>query len=187
MPEDYRSRLPNELPPAPHADALISDHFRFGHLTHSETAERHAIDNDFEARSHLEAAIHLARNVLQPVRDAFGPFVPNSVYRSQALERALKHRPPEWISNSQHSRGEAADIEIPGLSTLELARWVERHLEYDQLICECHDPTQGPNSGWVHVSLAPPGSVNRRESLSYVMDLEAGEYVYVPELVESLA
>ena len=72
---------------------------------------------------------------------------------------------------------------IPGIATLELARWVARHLEYDQLICECYDPAKGPSSGWVHVSLRPPGSgENRRQLLSYIFDHDRRSYVYVDGL-----
>ena len=65
----------------------------------------------------------LSRHVLQPIRDAFGSFTPNSVYRGQALERALKNKPATWLSTSQHATGEACDIEIVGMATLELAAW----------------------------------------------------------------
>ena len=125
--------------------------------------------------------IHLARHVLQPVRDAFGSFTPNSVYRSQSLERALKNKPATWLSTSQHATGEACDIEIVGMATLELAAWARDHLaDFDQIICECYDPRQGPNSGWVHVSLKAPGSgANRRQCLSYVADPASGRLVYV--------
>jgi len=167
------------LPPR----ALIAPNFRAYELTQSELATRRGIANGFESEQHLRSAIHLARQVLQPVRDALGAFTPNSVYRSQALERALKNKPATWLSTSQHTRGEACDIEIVGMPTLALAAWVRDHLpDYDQIICECHDPRQGPNSGWVHVSLKAPGQgSNRRQCLSYVPDAN-GRLVYVAGL-----
>lgn len=163
--------------------ALIAPNFRVYELTRSELASRRGIANAFASAAHLQAAIHLARQVLQPVRDAFGAFTPNSVYRSQALERALKGKPATWLSTSQHACGEACDIEIAGLPTLELARWAEKHLaDFDQIICECYDPAQGPNSGWLHVSLKPPGGANRRQCLSYVRDPASGRLRYVAGL-----
>ena len=153
-------------------------------LTRSDLAVRRGIDNAFECDDHLQAAVFLARQVLQPVRDAFGPLTPNSVYRSQALERSLKRKPSRWISNSQHARGEACDIEVPGVSTLELARWCADNLpSFDQIICERYDPAQGPNSGWVHVSIRPPwlpswGMGNRRQRLSYIRGAD-GQFAYV--------
>lgn len=162
---------------------LIAPNFRAYELTQSDLASRRGISNGFDSEQHLRSAIHLARKVLQPVRDAFGAFTPNSVYRSQALERTLKNKPATWVSTSQHARGEACDIEIVGKPTLELAAWARDHLDdFDQIICECFDPRQGPNSGWVHISLKAPGQgTNRRQCLSYVPDA-SGRLVYVPGL-----
>ena len=164
--------------------ALIAPNFRVYELSKSELASRRGIANGFASAAHLHAAIHLARHVLQPVRDAFGAFTPNSVYRSQALERALKNKPATWLSTSQHARGEACDIEIVGMATLALANWARDHLaDFDQIICECYDPRQGPNSGWVHISLKLPGQgTNRRQCLSYVADPASGRLVYVTGL-----
>ena len=136
----------------------------------------------------MRAAVHLCRNVLQPLRDQFGRFSPNSVYRCQALERALKKKPAGWTSPSQHTVGEACDVEIPGLATLELAQWAAEHLPFDQIICECYDPAKGPNSGWVHISLrAPGGAPNRRELKSYIYDRRTGAYAYAAGLRPTLA
>lgn len=68
----------------------VSQYLKFYELTASETAERLAIDNRFSRVAEVRAAVHLCRNVLQPIRDKFGRFTPNSVFRSQELERALK-------------------------------------------------------------------------------------------------
>jgi uncharacterized protein YcbK (DUF882 family) len=164
--------------------SLIAPNFRAYELTQSELAARQGIPNGFANEQHLRAAIHLARQVLQPVRAAFGSFTPNSVYRSQALERALKNKPATWVSTSQHARGEACDLEIVGMATLELAAWARDNLDdFDQIICECYDPSKGPNSGWVHVSLCLPGQgSNRRQCLSYVPDPASGRLVYVDGL-----
>lgn len=164
--------------------ALIAPNFRVYELTRSDLAARQGINNSLASEAELRAAIHLARHVLQPVRDQFGSFSPNSVYRSQALERALKNKPATWLSTSQHTRGEACDIEITGMATLELAIWARDHLaDFDQIICECYDPAKGPNSGWVHISLkAPGGAANRKQCLSYVRDKASGRLVYVTGL-----
>ena len=164
--------------------ALIAPNFRVYELSKSDLASRRGIDNGFASEPQLHAAIHLARHVLQPIRDAFGSFTPNSVYRSQALERVLKNKPATWLSTSQHAKGEACDIEIVGMATLELASWARDHLaDFDQIICECYDPRQGPNSGWVHISLKAPGQgTNRRHCLSYVTDPTSGRLVYVTGL-----
>jgi hypothetical protein len=167
---------------------LVAPNFRFHELTRSELASRRGIDNAFPGEREMRAAVHLAREVLQRVRDAWGSFTPNSVFRGQALERALKGRPSSWVSTSQHTQGCACDIEIPGTSTLELARWAADNLPaFDQIICECYDPRKGPNSGWVHVSLRAPGQGdNRRRLLSYIRDPRTGRMTYVEGLRESV-
>jgi len=89
----------------------------------------------------------------------------------------LKRKPAGWISTSQHTQGCACDVEIVGKSTLDLARWAADNLpDYDQIICECFDSREGPNSGWVHISLKAPGQgVNRKELLSYIRNGSGGK------------
>lgn len=176
----------NAYPANAAPDDQVSANFKFYELTRSETATRLRIDNSFPGERELRAAVYLCRNVLQPVREALGRFSPNSLFRSQQLECALKKKRSDWTSKSQHTLGQACDIEIPGMPTLELAAWITKHLKFDQVICECYDPAKGPNSGWVHVSIVPPGlGYNRMASLSYVVDPASGKYVYVKGLKET--
>ncbi len=167
----------------------VARYFKLYELTKSETADRQRIDNRIPTDEVLRSAVNLARQVLDPLREAFGSYSPNSVFRSQALERALKNKPSSWMSTSQHTLGWACDVEIVAKPTLELAQWCARHLaQFDQIICECYDPRKGPNSGWVHVSLVPPGrGSNRRQSLSYVVDPRTGRLAYVNGLQASVA
>jgi zinc D-Ala-D-Ala carboxypeptidase len=54
-------------------------------------------------------------------------------------------------ATSQHCKGEAVDMEVPGVPNYELAKWIQDNLEFDQLILEFY--TSGiPDSGWVHCS-----------------------------------
>jgi len=177
----------SEFPVDAEPEDRVSADFKFYELTSSETAARQGIDNSFPSPVEARAAVFLCRQVMQPVRDHFDvPMTPNSVYRSQALDRALKGMPTDWVSPSQHTLGQACDIEVPGVSNRELAAWVIGSLAFDQIILECYDAAKGPNSGWVHVSLRPPGTqTNRREILSYVRDPRTGKYVYVRRLRES--
>ena len=165
----------------------IAPNFRLYELSVSELADRRGIDNRIRDDAVLRAAVYLARTVLQPTRDAFKGYTPNSVYRSQALECELKKKPAGWISTSQHTEGRACDVEIVAQPTLALAAWCRDNLPaFDQIICECYDPRRGPNSGWVHVSVLPPGAgTNRREVLSYVLDERSQRLVYVRGLQAS--
>lgn len=139
----------------------LSDHFTLGELTRSETAERRGIDNS--APPDLVPKLErLCAKILEPVREHFGrPFRPNSGYRCSELNNAIG-----GSARSQHCQGEAVDIEIPGISNMDLALWIRDTLEFDQLILECYRPGE-PISGWVHISLKEEGEVNRSDVLTY--------------------
>lgn len=158
----------------------ISENFTLHELVRSDIATRRGIKNQFVTDKQLQNAVYLCRNILEPIRINFGSFTPNSVYRSHAVERVLKGRPQSWVSRSQHTRGEAADIEIPGLRNLELAHWINKHLKFDQLILEMYTPGE-PKSGWVHVSLCRDR--NREQVLSYIK--QNGVYIYAPGIAIS--
>ena len=71
-------------------------------------------------------------------------------------------------------------------TNMKLARWVRDNLEFDQLILECYSAEEGPNSGWVHISVRPPGhGNNRKQILSYVKNPQTRKFEYVQELVET--
>jgi zinc D-Ala-D-Ala carboxypeptidase len=150
----------------------LSKNFTLTEFTKSQTALRLGIDNT-PSDEHLAAAKLLFENVVQPVRDHFGPTVINSGYRGPALNEAIG-----GAATSQHCRGEAVDIECPGVPNHEVAEWIQNNLEYDQLILEFY--TLGiPDSGWVHVSYIPEG--NRKQSLTAVK--QDGKTVYLQGLI----
>ena len=89
----------------------------------------------------------LCEKVLEPIRAHFGrPVRVNSGYRGPQVNRSVGSKP-----TSQHAKGEAADIEIDGVSNAELAKWIRDNLAFDQLILEAYRPGVA-GSGWVHVS-----------------------------------
>ena len=49
-------------------------------------------------------------------------------------------------------------------SNLELAKWIAKNLEFDQLLLEFYKPDD-PHAGWVHVSYVSPEE-NRNEILT---------------------
>jgi zinc D-Ala-D-Ala carboxypeptidase len=136
----------------------LSENFTMAEFTKSQTAERKGIDNTPQGE-HLEAAKALFENVVQKVRDHFGPTVINSGYRSPELNEAVG-----GSSKSQHCKGEAVDIEVPGVANADLANWIVDNLEFDQVILEFYTPGI-PDSGWVHVSYKADGD-NRRSILT---------------------
>jgi hypothetical protein len=80
--------------------------------------------------------------------------------------------------NSDHTRGQAADIEIPGVANAELAEWIRDNLEFRQLILEFYTPGI-PDSGWVHVSYVAED--NKKEVLTATK--KDGKTVYLQGLV----
>jgi hypothetical protein len=128
----------------------LSPHFHLSEFTASQTATRLMIDN-IPGPDEIAAMKLLCRKVLEPVRENYGkPVIISSGYRSEELNRALM-----GSRSSQHIRGQAVDFEIAGLSNLTICRWMERRLNYDQLILEFYTPGE-PASGWVHVSYREP-------------------------------
>jgi len=151
----------------------LSKNFTLQEYTKSQTATRKGLDNT-PGEEHLASAKLLFENVVQKVRDHFGVTVINSGYRGPALNTAVG-----GSSNSQHCKGEAVDIECPGTSNYDVAKWIEDNLDFDQLILEFI--TLGiPDSGWVHVSYKSEG--NRKQSLTAMK--ENGKTVYKPELIQ---
>lgn len=138
----------------------LSEHFTLAEAESSQSAARLGIDNTCPQALHGNL-IRVAAFVLEPVRAQFGvPFSPTSWFRSKALNKAIG-----GSAKSQHCRGEAVDLKLPGVDTFTLAAWVAQELDFDQLILECYRPGQ-PNSGWVHVSMVE-GHLNRGECLTY--------------------
>jgi len=137
----------------------LSDHFSLAEFTKSQTAERKGIDNT-PTQDHIERMKILCVSVLEPIRTEFDkPIMINSGYRSPDLCEAIGSK-----STSQHAKGEAADIEIPGVDNAELAKYIQDNLNFDQLILECY--TGDPSSGWVHVSYVGLHA-NRKDVLTY--------------------
>ena len=151
----------------------LSKNFSLQEYTKSQTATRQGLDNT-PNEDHMASAKLLFENVVQKVRDHFGVTVINSGYRGPALNTAVG-----GSSNSQHCKGEAVDIECPGTSNYDVAKWIEDNLDFDQLILEFI--TLGiPDSGWVHVSYKSEG--NRKQSLTAMK--ENGKTVYKSKLIQ---
>lgn len=123
----------------------LSPHFTLEELTRtSQTALQ--VKNRAEAQAFLTSLAELAA-LLEVVRVHFGkPLKVNSGFRGPSVNAAT----PGASKTSQHMRGEAADIEIPGVDDAELHRWIVRDsgLKFGQCILE-----RPPGRSWVHVSI----------------------------------
>ncbi len=107
----------------------ITKNFSWEEFERSNKAAELGIDNTIPDENVADNIRALVSNVLQPLRDACGhPLRVNSGYRSKILNKAVK-----GAANSQHTRGEAADIHEDNPFTL---AWIVLHigLPFDQLI-----------------------------------------------------
>ncbi len=136
----------------------ISKNFTLDELIVSATANQLNIINapGVEEVCNMCALVH---HVLQPLRNAMGEQIKiGSGYRSPRLNRAVG-----GVSNSQHVKGEAADLCIDGdkVKGKRWFEWIKSHCDFDQLIWEHNSK----GSYWVHVSYRSDGK-NRKNIVS---------------------
>ena len=134
-------------------------HFTISELLKSDTALKHSLWNGApkEAEENLRS---LVEQVLDPLRERYGkPIRVTSGYRCPKLNNLVGGAP-----NSQHMRGEAADIVANNPEdNLLLGRLIEALGKFDQLIYEQCDRKGNPR--WIHVSYKPNGW-NRKQVLT---------------------
>ena len=133
----------------------LSENFTLEELIRSNTAERMGIDNVPKDEKVVENLRSLCLEVLQPLRDYVGaPVHINSGYRCPELNMAVG-----GVKNSQHCRGEAADIQIVSPKQgREWAAWIEDNCRFDQMLLE-----RNKNGAvWLHVSCKRDASKNRQ-------------------------
>ncbi len=124
---------------------LLSPHFCLYELTRSGVAADHDIANRPDAQQ-TAALTALCQHVLEPLRQRFGPIVISSGFRTPRVNRLIRGA----AANSQHLRGEAADIVVGTPERGEaLFCYIRDHLDFDQLIWE---PIGAPVPRWIHVS-----------------------------------
>jgi hypothetical protein len=134
----------------------MAKYFTISELTHSGEASRRGIDNT--PPPDVKVKINsLINNLLDPVRKEYGsPIIVNSGFRSPVLNRAVG-----GVANSQHVKGEAADITTGTISGNKLLfRMIQEmqkdgSIQFDQLIDE-------KGYSWLHVSYS---SSNRNQVL----------------------
>ena len=119
-----------------------------------------------EALSNIE---FLVKNLLQPLRDAFGkPIRITSGYRSVEVNKAVG-----GSKTSQHTKGEAVDI--VSNDNKQLFDLIKNNFNFDQLIWEYGTDEQ---PAWVHVSLKKTG--NRKQVMRAITN-KLGKTLYVVE------
>ena len=151
----------------------LTKNFSLHELTKSETAARYDMENN-PGPAEIANLTELAGEVLQPIRDHFQKGVHiNSGFRHPDVNAKVG-----GSRTSDHCKGVAADLEIPGVANAELAEWIKANLEFTQLILEFYTPGI-PDSGWVHVSYDPK---NLKKQVMTATK-QNGKTVYLPGLV----
>lgn len=133
---------------------MATEHFTMSEMLRSDTAIRKRIWNGAtrEQEANLQA---LMSAVLEPLRKAYGKaIVVSSGFRNQQVNKLVG-----GASNSQHLKGEAADLDAGSKEeNRKLALLVvELGLPFDQMIDE-------KNYAWIHVSYKRVGD-NRGQIL----------------------
>lgn len=127
----------------------LTEHFNLCEFTRSATADKLHIDNTIPEEL-IPNLKNLCEQVLEPLREHFDtPVIISSGYRCPQLNKAVG-----GVPNSQHLKGEAADIILPH-STLNTKHstlndwflWIIENACFDQLIWE-----KKGSSRWIHVS-----------------------------------
>ena len=155
-------------------DLRLSPHFTLREFEQSATAKKYGIDNTVPSK-YVLVLQQLCKEVLEPLRSFVGkPIVISSGYRCNQLNVKVG-----GAYASQHTLGEAADIQLPLTSytawddnqrhtDLETARkwfdWLERHVDFDQLILE----TANGKDYWIHVSCRRNRRANRHQVIRYL-------------------
>lgn len=138
----------------------LTTHFTLEELCYSRTAQKMSIPNTPDI-TQIQNLKYLAENILEPLRVyAKQPIHINSGFRTPALNNAIG-----GARNSQHMKGEAADIRIPDITKgKQLFNYIRDNLNYDQLIWE-HNKY---NNYWIHVSIKR-NEQNRKQVISSML------------------
>ena len=151
----------------------ISEHLDLSELIRSESAKRNGISN-MPIEAHIANLKLLAEKVFEPIRNNFRcPVHISSGYRSAELNKAVG-----GATTSQHSSGEAIDIDMDGspngVTNKMIFDYIKKNLDFDQLIWEFGS---AENPDWVHVSYESTGKQRKQVLKAYK---ENGKTHYKP-------
>lgn len=155
-------------------DLQLTPHFTLKEFEKSATAAANGINNSVPSR-YIPVLQQLCQEVLEPLRSYVGqPIIISSGYRCNQLNIKVG-----GAYASQHTLGEAADIQLPLTSytawddnkrhtDMETAHkwfdWLERNTDFDQLILE----TANGKDFWIHVSCRKNRKKNRHQVIRYL-------------------
>ena len=123
----------------------LSRYFTQNEFEFSQTAQNRGISNRMNFEQ-IDNAKHLCENVLDPVREKFGPLRISSGFRNVKLNKLIG-----GSRNSNHLWGKAADFSYASISDVDVALWIIGNLKFDKLILEYFNSNDF-GEGWIHVS-----------------------------------
>ena len=134
----------------------LSPHFSLGELTKTNYVTK---DGNFPSRVAIENLTNICENWLEALRQAQGPLIINSGYRSPEVNKLAGGAP-----TSNHLTGCAVDIHVSGFEQavryasilLDISEGTQR--DYDELFIEKNKT----GSHWIHFAVKPKD--NRRKS-----------------------
>ena len=134
----------------------LSEHFSLGELTKTNYVTK---DGNFPSRVAIENLTNICENWLEALRQAQGPLIINSGYRSPEVNKLAGGAP-----TSNHLTGCAVDIHVSGFEQavryasilLDISDGTKR--DYDELFIEKNKT----GSHWIHFAVRPKD--NRRKS-----------------------
>lgn len=133
----------------------LSKNFNLVEFTKSGTANKLGISNMPTKENNKNLRV-LCEQVLQPLRDQFGPIRITSGFRNEELNKAVG-----GSEHSQHKSGQAVDIKPLKADLGEVFNYICHHMDIDQVILE-----KAGKAEWIHISYV--GTKNRNMALLYV-------------------
>lgn len=147
----------------------LSEHFTLDQLTKSQTASRKGIKEQFNPSEEVIIELkELCYNVLERILLLFPNLSISSGYRSGALNSAIG-----GSNTSQHTKGQAADLQINNGSNILIAKAVlSAGIVFDQMIIE-FGTLEKPD--WIHLSY------NKKHNRGQILRAEVigGKTVYL--------
>jgi len=132
----------------------IGSYFNLSQLIYSQTAVEERINNlpGVDPSYSRDTIINNLKNLMENVGDKiykkYPTMVISSAYRSLLVNKAIG-----GSTTSQHRKGMAIDIQIPGVNTSEVFNWIIANIPlWDQVIWEFPERGFPPEGSWIHIS-----------------------------------
>ena len=130
----------------------VGEYFTFNEMITTNVRDLSNMPPDHLLEKVIENLKSLCSHVLDPLRSQHGVVNITSGYRSPNINFRVG-----GSTNSQHTKGQAADLYLNDVDHLTAAIWIADNTQFDQLIlefcvCDGTEYTYQHCPGWIHVS-----------------------------------